>query len=559
MHKHQRLHAHRRGQTQKPALIQRLTRTLFALACFALLILQSPLWAGPHDGLPPLEEEWDRSTPRRSLQLYLDSCRDNRFDEAAYLLDLSAIPAKRQAERGPEIAQRLKFVLDQTVWFDYELISDDAEGEPDDGRITEIIAEIPLGRGVVPIVMNRRFLPAEDRAVWLISARTVQKVDQLYKAYGSPWIFEMLPPWLTEIRLGEWVLWQLAGLITIILGAFLLGFLLSFPALLSFGWIARKTEYKWDNILIQASRWPIRIFITLIATNLASRYLKLSVPAQETLSGIIGSGLIFVVAWLISRSVSILSSSLMDNLRQAQSDGSTSPIEQELRARGARTQVVVLRRVIQIVVYVLAGALIFTQFEVLRRVGTSLLASAGVAGVVIGLAAQKTISNLLAGIQLALTQPVRIGDTVILEGEWGQIEEINLTYVVLRVWDLRRLVVPVSRVLDTPFENWTKTSPDLLGTIYFYADYTVPVEKLREELQRFVKDRPEWDGNVCGVVVTKATEQTLEVRALISAANATDQWNLRCAVREHMVAYLQQLADGRFLPKTRVTLPERGE
>ncbi|MCR9142527.1 MAG: mechanosensitive ion channel family protein [bacterium] len=517
-----------------------------------LILPAKPLLAGPQDGLPPLSEEWDRSTPRRSLQLFLDSCRENRYDDAAYLLDMSHIPRGRQTKRGPVLARQLKFVLDQTVWFDLELISDEAAGDPEDGRTTETVAEVPLGRGVIPIVLNRRALPGGG-AAWLISSRTLQRVDDMYAEYGSAWITEYLPPIFSEIRLGEWLLWQIVSLFGILTLAFAGAWLISFPTLGFANWIARRTGYKWDDILLAASRWPVRIFLTLVIANIASGYLRLSVPAAATLSGLIGSGLILTVAWLISRSVSILSASLMRSLQEQNDSGKgIVDISQELKARGARTQVIVLRRVIQIVVFILAAALILTQFEFLRRIGTSLLASAGVAGVVIGLAAQKTISNILAGIQLALTQPIRIGDTVILEGEWGQIEEINLTYVVLKIWDLRRLIVPVSRVLDAPFQNWTKTSPELLGTIYFYADYSVPIEKLREELQRFVSKRPDWDRQACSVLVTKATEQTVEVRALISAADASDQWNLRCAVREHMIAYLQQLDGGRYLPKTRL-------
>ncbi|MEQ9364853.1 MAG: mechanosensitive ion channel [Leptospirales bacterium] len=535
------------------------TAPLFA----AIFVLLAPAaaFAGPQDGLSALSEEWDRSTPRRSLQLYLDSCRENRYDDAAYLLDLSHIAAGSQAKKAAVLARKLKFVLDQTVWFDLELISDEPSGDPEDGRTTETVAEIPLGRGVVPIIMNRRALPGGDIA-WLISSRTLQRVDDLYREYGSPWITELLPPVFSEIRLGEWMLWQIVSLGAILLIAFAAAFLISFPVLGLSGWIAGRTGYKWDDVLLAASRWPVRLFLALLITNIASGYLRLSVPAAATLSGLLGSGLILVVAWLISRSVSILSASLMQSLREQNGEGRGADINLELKARGARTQIIVLRRVIQIIVFILAGALILTQFEFLRRIGTSLLASAGVAGVVIGLAAQKTISNILAGIQLAITQPIRIGDTVILEGEWGQIEEINLTYVVLKIWDLRRLIVPVSRVLDSPFENWTKTNPELLGSIYFHADYTVPIEKLREELKRFVNDRPDWDRQTCGVLVTKATEHAIEVRALISAADASDQWNLRCAVREHMIAYLQRLDDGRYLPKSRIagalkSIPDR--
>jgi hypothetical protein len=192
------------------------------------------------------------------------------------------------------------------------------------------------------------------------------------------------------------------------------------------------------------------------------------------------------------------------------------------------------------------------QFDEVRTVGLSLLASAGVAGVVLGLAAQRPVGALLAGIQLSITQPVRIGDTVIVENEWGIIEEINLTYVVVRIWDQRRLIVPMTRFLEQPFQNWTKVSPELLGSIFVYTDHRVPLDAMRAELDRAVKGHPCWDGRVCELVVTDVKERVLEIRSLISAANADDAWKLRCHVREKLVVWLANLDGGRYLPRTRV-------
>jgi len=212
----------------------------------------------------------------------------------------------------------------------------------------------------------------------------------------------------------------------------------------------------------------------------------------------------------------------------------------------------VLRRVVSITIGVVAVAMMLVQFEVVRTVGMSLLASAGIAGVVLGLAAQRTIATLLAGLQLSITQPIRIGDTVIVEGEWGTIEEINLTYVVVKVWDQRRLIVPMSRFLEQPFQNWTKVSPELLGTVFFHADYRVPIEALREELDRIVEDHPKFDGRAKSVLITDATDRTVQVRAMISAKDASDQWDLRCEVRERMIRFLQTYEGGRYLPRLRL-------
>jgi small-conductance mechanosensitive channel len=188
----------------------------------------------------------------------------------------------------------------------------------------------------------------------------------------------------------------------------------------------------------------------------------------------------------------------------------------------------------------------------MRVVGTSLLASAGVAGLVVGLSAQRTIATVLAGLQLSLTQPLRAGDVVIMEGEWGTVEEITLTYVVVRIWDQRRLVVPITKVLEAPFQNWTRAGSELLGTVFLHADHRVPVQLVREELARFVETRPEWDRRVVGVQVTDATERGVVLRALVSSADASRGWDLRCAVREHLVGFLQRLEGGRYLPRTRL-------
>jgi small-conductance mechanosensitive channel len=192
------------------------------------------------------------------------------------------------------------------------------------------------------------------------------------------------------------------------------------------------------------------------------------------------------------------------------------------------------------------------QFAVVRSVGVSLLASAGLAGIVFGLAAQKTIGNLLGGIQLSITQPVRIGDTVIVEGEWGQIEEINLTYVVVQIWDQRRLVLPISKFLEDSFQNWTRSETELLGTVFLYADYRLPVAAAREAFEAIVRAEEKWDERAHGLVVTDLTERAMQLRCMVSAKDASDAWDLRCAVREKMIAWLQEHEGGRYLPQLRV-------
>ena len=231
-------------------------------------------------------------------------------------------------------------------------------------------------------------------------------------------------------------------------------------------------------------------------------------------------------------------------------------VPDNLHARQVHTQVAMLRRIAVVMVSVVGLAVVLMTFPGVRAVGATLFASAGVAGLVVGLAARPAIGNLLAGLQVALTEPIRIDDVVVVEGEWGWIEEIRTSYVVVRIWDQRRLVLPLSYFIEKPFENWTRRSADILGTVFLYADYTVPVDAIRAELHRILQGSKLWDGRSWALQVTDATAQTLELRALMSAANSSDVWDLRCLVREELVRFMQTHHPD-ALPRTRVSLDRR--
>jgi small-conductance mechanosensitive channel len=210
----------------------------------------------------------------------------------------------------------------------------------------------------------------------------------------------------------------------------------------------------------------------------------------------------------------------------------------------------VIRKIIVSTVVIIATGSILMLFDPVRQFGTSILASAGIAGVVLGFAAQKTLGNVLAGIQIALTQPLLIDDIVVVEGEFGQIEEITLTYVTVRTWDLRRLVVPITQFVEKPFQNWSRVSTELLGTVILYLDYQAPMGELRKELKRLVENHPNWDKRVCGLQVTDTKEHVIEVRALISGSDPGKLGDLRCEIREGLIQFLVRNYP-ESLPKTR--------
>ncbi len=211
-----------------------------------------------------------------------------------------------------------------------------------------------------------------------------------------------------------------------------------------------------------------------------------------------------------------------------------------LLARKHYTQIRVLLRTADVLVVIVTTGAALMTFESVRQYGVSLFASAGVAGLVAGLAARPVLSNLFAGVQLAMTQPIRIDDAVIVEGEWGTIEEITATYVVVRIWDLRRLIVPLTYFIEKPFQNWTRESAALLGSAYIYVDYRAPVETIRQKLVDIVKQSQHWNGNVINLLVTDAKENTMELRCLMSASSAGAAFNLRCEVREKLIDFLQK-------------------
>lgn len=227
-----------------------------------------------------------------------------------------------------------------------------------------------------------------------------------------------------------------------------------------------------------------------------------------------------------------------------------------LKERKIRTQLVFLRKLIVTLIVVVTICVILLSFENLRKLGTGLLTGVGVGGIIIGFAAQRSLSNLLAGFQIAFTQPLRIDDALLVEGEFGRVEEITLTYVVLQLWDERRLILPINYFIEKPFQNWTRTTAEMLGTVKLYLDYTVPIEALRTEFTRLLEASPLWDKRAAAVQVTDVNDRNVEVRMLLSAGNSGDVFDLRCYIRENLILFLQNNYP-ECLPKTRMELRER--
>ena len=295
--------------------------------------------------------------------------------------------------------------------------------------------------------------------------------------------------------------------------------------------LAARTGTGLDDSLLRHGRRPtLAVLLILVALTFLPAA-GLPATALAALKQVLAVVLTLAIGWLGIALTNLLTDYVAARHRLDVADN--------LLARRIHTQMRVVRRILATVIGVVVICLVLMSFPRARDIGLSLFASAGVAGLVIGMAARPALANLIAGVQIAFTGTIHLDDVVIVEGEWGRIEEIGASYVVVRIWDDRRLVVPLSQFIEKPFQNWTRRTADLLGTVMLYADYTVPVEAVRAKLKEIVAASPLWDGRVCGLQVTDATDRSVQLRALVSASDASRAWDLRCLVREELVKFLQ--------------------
>jgi small-conductance mechanosensitive channel len=510
---------------------------------WALVLVWSVLWSLPaaalNAGLGQPPPSVDRQTPHATVQGFLAAAHRGDYALAAHYLDLDFIPRAQQAERGFQLARRLKFVLDRKLAVDLSSLSKAPEGDPADARF-DPLGTIPLEGANVSIRVQR--VTADGALVWVFSESTVRQVDPLFAEYG-PRVGEWLPPFFFSDTFLGLEPWQWLGLLVVLLGGLVLAVVLE-RFLLAFALrLARWTRITWDDDLVAAGKGPLKLVVFSALLVAGTTVFRLPAPGQEFFNRVGYSLAVTSLAWFILRFLRVSAAFVQNRVSVEMKDAS--------RARSVSTQLVVLRSIFEVATYVIAVALLLIQFDVVRSVGVSLLASAGIAGIVIGLAAQKSISTLLAGIQLSITQPIRIGDTVIVETEFGTVEQITLTYVVLCTWDQRRLVIPIAQFMDKPFQNWSKGSPEMLGAVILQVDYFTDINALRAELKRILETegRELWDGRVGNVVVLEVMDRTLTVRALVSVANSEKLFDLRALVRERLVEFLR--ANPQWLPITR--------
>ncbi|HEX8316332.1 MAG TPA: mechanosensitive ion channel domain-containing protein [Flavisolibacter sp.] len=296
---------------------------------------------------------------------------------------------------------------------------------------------------------------------------------------------------------------------------------------------------------------PLSFFIPLFILNLFLPVLKFDAAIMGRIGHAVEIALIVSFAWILTRAVRVVQDFIHNKV-------DIRSVPDNLRQRRLLTQLMYIRRVIIIIILLLTTGAVLLTFDTMRKLGTGLLTGVGVGGIIIGFAAQRSLGNLLAGFQIAFTQPIRIDDEVVVKDEFGTIEEITLTYVVVKVWDERRLILPINYFIEQPFENWTRSTSAMHGTVFIYSDYSLPIDWLRAEFRRLVQGHPLWDGRTASIVVTELKQDVMEIRALVSAGSSGQVFDLRCYLREQLIKAIAEYYP-QCLPVTRAVLQKDEE
>ncbi|RXH02602.1 mechanosensitive ion channel family protein [Bradyrhizobium zhanjiangense] len=318
-------------------------------------------------------------------------------------------------------------------------------------------------------------------------------------------------------------------------------------------WLLKRafgTRLPLLSVFIDRTAGPAQLALCLAAVALVLPLAPLDDMIRTPLMRVFVVAVIALIGWISIRIVDMSAARYLQNFRD---------VTENFIARKHVTQVRVFKRVTDTIIVIISVSTALMTFDSVKQYGVSLFASAGAAGIIVGLAARPLLSNLIAGLQIAITQPIRIEDAVIIENEWGWVEDIAATYVVIRLWDWRRMVVPLSYFIEKPFQNWTRDTASLIGVIALHVDYRADVARIRRWLEEAVKQSKLWDGAVVNLQVVDADSRTIELRALVSARNAPQSWDLRCEIREKLVAFIRDEMP-EALPRERaILIPSGGD
>ena len=522
-------------------------------------------------GLPPLSEPPNLSTPLATLEFFQSAVMKQQFDLAAYALNMNLIDSEVQRSRSLELAKRLDFLLSERELYLFDDLPDRPDGliEPPLGNTSSIMGiprrSIQLGyieyrERRVPVYLER--VQVDDKApIWVFSAQTVGNIDNLYEQYHPAEFERYLPTWM-KIQFFNIALWEFLALFSFFLVTMGVGWLLSkgTEKIIShyidddqkYSSYVGSTNGMADLVSKLTVPLTFSISFLLVFTLVSGGFPYLDAVASST-RPIIWIGLVFSTMWLGIRVINFFANRYQDmqieNLAEEHFD----------KERRRRTYVSVFRRVF-IFAMILGSIWIgLSEFTNMEGLGTTLLTSAGIAGVVIGIAAQPILGNIIAGVQVAVTQPVRIGDTVMMEGDWTTIEDLRYTYAVLKTWDERRLIVPMRRLITEIVENWSHTEVHQTCVVYLYVDYGADIKAIREKFVELVQANELWDGETEPELLTVSlSENTIKLRGSLASDGPMSAFDLECQVREQMLNYLYH-EQREHLPAERLIFKDRDE
>ena len=518
-------------------------------AYYQLTRLNNPL------GLPP--NKFNLQTPQATLEHFVISCRNKNFKEAAYALNFNLFPDNITEEEAINVAQKLYFVMDQRVAINWDGLSDRPDGQVDIRTTTNQAVAGKPRRSVVfgeaqienrDIIFRLQRVKYQDYgAFWLISANTVENTEELYQVYGPTFLDRYMPTW-SQAKIGTVPLWKPVLTFLLLIVSYILGKVVIL--------LIRRIAQSFDRPIIMALSKKLGVPAAL-ATGVLFFYISLN--ELISYSGAYSSTIYAILLAIVIASGTWFFMRILDFAMRYVAEHKIGDVtsENSHESRQLFTYLSVARRILTFTVVIIGTSIILSQFRSMEKLGVSMLASAGLATIILGIAAQSTLGNIIAGVQIALTKPARIGDTVLIEGRWGYVEDIRFTYMIVRTWDLRRLIVPLKTVISDTFENLSITSPHSLNEIELYVDYRVDVDKLRAKFKELLEASEDWDEEHPPIIqVTEMTEKSLKVRAICSASTAVIAWDLHCRLREQMVAYIKELEEGIYFTRSRVELKE---
>ncbi|GAA4322003.1 hypothetical protein GCM10023115_49870 [Pontixanthobacter gangjinensis] len=509
-------------------------------------------------GYPP--EDINLQTPQATLEHFIINARNKNYQQAAYALNLNLMPDNLSLEEAAVLAEKLNFTLQQRISIPWDQLPDRPDGQIDITTTTnQAVAGQPrrsLSFGQTELKDRaiefrlQRLKYGDKSPIWLISAQTVENIEPLYRSFGPRKLDRMVPTWISFEVFGI-PFWKYLGTIVFLLLGYFISRLVSYYIRRLFS----DTKTYWIKNIAYRLDAPAGAAIgILVFYLLLNNLISFTGPLARGLYTILLIMIIGIITWLVMRVIDYI----MDFFAQHKIGDPGD--EQNAEAKKMMTYVSVGRRIFIFLIVLLGAAVIFSQFPSLERLGISLMASAGIVTVIFGIAAQSTLGNIIAGIQIAITKPAKIGDAVIIADVYGYVEDITFTYMVVRTWDLRRKVIPLKTVISESFENLSMTNSQTIGIVEVYADHRIDVDQVRSKWAELVKASDNWDGDEeksPAVQVTELDNKSIKLRCLCSGKDFLTTWNLHCEMREKIVAYISKIEDGFYWSKERVELEDR--